>query len=429
VLYLLRVRDSHTPPGLREAAIAGVLCGAAVLSKESGAMMPILALLCVWGWPAGRVAQAPAPVAWRLWAPVLAAFAVAAVVVAVLRGVVLGGPVTGESIAVPGIDGIPASQRILAMLSLTPKIIGLLLWTPELNPAYGPSEFAQARGWVAMSVLLVLLALFFVAIRFARRGDRRPVVSLLWVFIAFLPASNLLVATGQILAERTLYIPSIGVAMCLALALQWAERVGTSAPRSRWVMTATRAVAAALILAGALRTVRWTEVWRSHESVHAQIIAADSTNYRGFWYTAVYLGNNGRMDAAFPLVERAFGMYSADEGLRLDYADALLRRGDARLAATTVRPLLESGDYSSHDRAVGVYLDALGRIHGPDSVISTARRLMIDAPSRTAALFLGTAYELRSDSAQALDAYRAGLRLVPADSLLRSRIARLESGR
>jgi tetratricopeptide (TPR) repeat protein len=122
-------------------------------------------------------------------------------------------------------------------------------------------------------------------------------------------------------------------------------------------------------------------------------------------------------------------MYSADPGLRLDYADALLRRGDARQAATTVRPLLEAGDYSRHDRAVGVYLDALGRIHGPDSVISAAGRLMTQAPSRTAALFLGTAYELRSDSARALDAYRAGLRLLPADSLLRNRIARLESGR
>ena len=428
VLFLLRVREKTTGPTLADAAIAGALCLAAVLSKESGAMMPIVALLCVWGWSSTAL-RTPSEGQLQSWTKVIVAFVIAAVVVAAVRAAVLGGPVTGESIAVPGIAGVPAWQRVSAMLSLTPKVIGLLLWTPELNPAYGPSEFAHARAWLAVAVLLLVALLFVFAIRLARAGDRRLLVALLWVCIAFLPASNLLVATGQILAERTLYVPSIGVAMCLGLVLHWSARAGTDTPRLRWVGKAIPAAVALLIAIGAVRAARWTEVWRSHESVHAQIIAADTANYRGFWYTAVYLGNNGRMEEAFPLVERAFRIYPHDPGLRLDYGDALLRRGAATQAVGTVRPLLALPDYNRRPRMIGVYLDALGRAYGADSVVAAANRLMTDTPSRTAAVFLGTAHEVRGNRPEALAAYRTGLRLAPGDTLLLSRIARLQAPR
>ena len=81
----------------------------------------------------------------------------------------------------------------------------------------------------------------------ARRGDRRPLVAIAWVAIAFLPASNLLVPTGQLLAERTLYLPSVGVALLVAwginvvyarVRVNWAERSWRSSRRGcrsrRW---------------------------------------------------------------------------------------------------------------------------------------------------------------------------------------------------
>ncbi|HYC51746.1 MAG TPA: tetratricopeptide repeat protein [Gemmatimonadaceae bacterium] len=424
-LFLLRIRDRGASPGLRDAVIAGLLCLAAVLSKESGAMASVLALVCIFGWRREHSTSPRAPLRWVSWIPIVAAFAVAATLVVIARAAVLGGPVTGESIAVPGIDGILAGQRILSMLSLTPKVLGLLLWTPELNPAYGPSEFDQASIWLSALVLVALIALLVAAIRLARRGDRRMLVSLAWVFIAFLPASNLLVPTGQILAERTLYVPSIGVAMILGLVLERAWHLAAARGMPLIARGAVTAMAL-VIMIGAARTMRWTEVWRSHESVHAQIIAADSANYRGYWYTAVYLGNNGQMEAAFPLIERAFRMYPADRDVRLDYADALLRRGDAARARAVAAPLMAFDEYRARQRAVGVYLDALGRSRGVDSVIVAARMLMTSSPSGAAALYLGIAHEVRGERSLATDAYRDGLRLAPSDSVLLQRLAALQ---
>lgn len=438
-LYLVRLVEGRSDPlGAASGAptpvhavVAGLLCLAAVLSKESGAMSPILALVCLWGWARARATDgaAPGPGGLKRWVPVLAAFAGAACVVVVLRGFVLGGPVTGEPIAVTGIDELSAPRRIAAMLSLAPTILGLLLWTPELNPAYGPSEFARANAALALLVLAIGAAALAAAARLAKRGDRRMLVALLWTVIAFLPASNLLIATGQILAERTLYVPSIGVAMLLALALGAARAVAQAGPARRWIWPAAAAAVLGVSGVSGWRTFGMTEVWRSHESVHTQMIVADPANYRGWWYTAVYLGNNGRMDEAFPFVERAFRMYPADRGLRLDYADALLRRGQARRSAAVAAELMASDVFRARPRAVAVYLDALGRAFGPDSVIAAGGRLMARTATgtamRTAALYVGAAHEMRGEPAAAARAYGEGLRESPGDSVLAARLAAL----
>jgi len=78
--------------------------------------------------------------------------------------------------------------------------------------------------------LLALAGLCVLIIWIVRRyPNNRPVCFLgLFFFLALLPTSNLIVLIGSIMAERFLYLPSLGFAGCTAAVVTWASlRVGT----------------------------------------------------------------------------------------------------------------------------------------------------------------------------------------------------------
>lgn len=423
ILLALHLTRDDRGATLWHAAIAGLLFFLALASKESGAVAPVLALLCVWGWNAAKSAETRPS-----FRAIATAWLLALLVVVTLRWQVLGGPVSGRSIAAPGLDTLSFGERIWSMLSLGPRVAGLLVWPTQINPGYGPSVFEGATSMRAAATLLAIVLALVACGLAARRGDRRWLVALGWILIAFLPASNLLVATGQVLAERTLYVSSVGVAMVVALvAHAVAQRlVSGRAVAGRRVLLAA-GVAVCLVLAA--RTFAWTRVWATHENVYRQMIAADSTNYRGYWSMAIYEGNSGRMPNATALLERAYALYPSDRGLTYDYADALYRSGRPAEAARIAEGYLDSREYRERPAAVGLYVLALRHGYGADSVIAAGNRLMTPQPTAIGALLLGQGYELRGDRARALEAYRSGLQHFPDDALLQSQMARLNATR
>ena len=178
-----------------------VLTAAAVLSKESGLLALPIAAFTAWGWHApqtprradsGRDRR-------RLWLAGGAALAVALVA----RAVVLGAPVARVSIAAPGLDVLTPAQRVPAMLSLWPRIAQMIVWPGPLAPYYGPTILPANRGALAALAVLSAFAVAALALLLARRGDRRPLIALAWAALAYLPASNLLTATGQLIAAPT----------------------------------------------------------------------------------------------------------------------------------------------------------------------------------------------------------------------------------
>lgn len=380
VLHVMNLAEQRGAIAWKQGVIAGVLYLGAFLSKESGALAPVIAAVCAWGWSVTpRRFEGGARAQWQRWTPVLAAWFVAGVLVMALRAIVLGGPVTGgTSIAAAGLESLSTPQRIRSMLSLGPTILGLTFWPTTPNPHYGPTTFPAAGGGsiAAMTVVVILLATVAAA-ALARRGDRRWLVGILWFAIAFFPASNLLVATGQILAERTLYLPTVGAAMFIGLLVLSIPRIVRV--KYEWIVTMPVAVAAVsfIIVLFAAQSVRWSGIWRDHPTLFGQMIKADSAGYVGYWYTGVFVGRNGRMDEALKWVEQAYARYPYDRGLKLDYSDALLQNGHPDRALPIVRELMAYEKYRKHPTAINVYLESLNRVFGADSVVAAARRLNV----------------------------------------------------
>jgi hypothetical protein len=148
-------------------------------------------------------------------------------------------------------------------------MVRLLLWPAHLQIDYSPKEIVASTGMGPHELLgLALLAATIVAIVAARR--RAPGVSfgLLWCAVSLFPVSNI-VPTSIVLAERTLFLPSVGIviAVCCAAALlaqafAWNPKV------------ALRALAAAcsvLVLLGVGRSAARHRDWRN--AAHIWIVS------------------------------------------------------------------------------------------------------------------------------------------------------------
>src|SRR5207237_10513992 len=82
-----------------------------------------------------------------------------------------------------------------------------------------------------------------------RRQRRLEAYGLGWIAIAFLPVSNLLFSTGVLLAERTLYLPSVGLVLTAGAAL------------ARLPAQRLRIALALIVIAGGVRSTLRTPLW------------------------------------------------------------------------------------------------------------------------------------------------------------------------
>ncbi len=399
-------------------AVAAVIYAAAMLTKESGAVIPALALIAVWAWREPR--DGARKVDRREWAPVLIVWACLALAVAIVRHVVLGGLVSSGSIAAPGIDELSAPRRIWAMLSLGKRVLALLFWPGAQNPHYGPTVFAS--GGSALATVVVLAVCAVAAVRFRHR-DSRPLAAVLWMSIAFLPASNLLVPTGQILAERTLYVSSVGAAMLIAWGL---DLLVPLARRPRLAAVATVVLFGAICARGFVRAREYTLVWKDRLHLFTYMTVVDPRDYRGFQLLAVEWARRKQTDEAARLYEHAYELAPRDKILTADYATYLLEEHRPLEALTVARRLLEHPELRTHRRIVSLVLSSTFAAWGADSLLVAASRLDASDPSPISILFIGLAEEARGDTSAALAAYRKGLRRTPADGSLSNRLKVLD---
>jgi hypothetical protein len=255
VLHYVRVRRTGGPIPVRtELFLAGIyLVGC--LFKENALMLPgfLLAaelLLVPGGEPIGaRIARGR-----RL----LLVLMLVAVGFYGLRTLVLGGDLLGTFVA-EGLAYMTMAQRGLTMLAVVPYWFRLLLWPSHLQSDYSPAEIEAQTAWGPEQTVGALLMAGTVIVTLAA-WRRAPAISfgLLWAAVAIFPVHNVLVPTGIVLAERTLFLPSIGAMIALgglgALLLERADD-----PRRLGVILA--GVAGALVILGVLRSTTRHPVW------------------------------------------------------------------------------------------------------------------------------------------------------------------------
>ncbi|HMA24710.1 MAG TPA: hypothetical protein VKP00_11965, partial [Gemmatimonadaceae bacterium] len=114
---------------------------------------------------------------------------------------------------------ISARDRMLTALGVVPEWMRLLLWPARLSSDYGPPgiEIAQGLSITQLPGLLLLVAIVAFAI-VLRRRQRVISFGICLTALTLLPSSNFILPAGIVLAERTLFLPSVG-AMLVVCAL------------------------------------------------------------------------------------------------------------------------------------------------------------------------------------------------------------------
>ena len=93
-------------------------------------------------------------------------------------------------------------------------------------------------------------------------------VALSVLVLPFVPATNLFFYVGFVVAERVLYIPSMGYCLLVALGCQLIDDAVALRHRHHWWRAAFRCVLVVLLVAYGARTVRRNLDWLSEESLY-----------------------------------------------------------------------------------------------------------------------------------------------------------------
>jgi hypothetical protein len=331
ILYLDRRRAGVLT--LRDWAVLGGLYAVASLSKEHGLVLPGLLLAAEMFLVDGPV-RARVRDLWRGYAG-LAGLGAGLVL---LRFAVLGGQFSGQW-TTEALNGLSMGGRALTMLQVVPHWLRLLVWPAELQVEYSPQEFSAAtRIGPAEALGLILLVAWAMGIWLARK--RMPVLSfgLAWMAVVLLPVSNVLVPTGSLLAERLLYLPSVGFLLSAGAVL--ARRLGDGASRSR-VLTG---IVVLLALAGVARSAERHRIWRSEAIFSVRGVQDAPRSFRAQRAYGNVLFDLGLKDLALEAYGKALEL-SAPTGhtwrVRNDLAARFRAGGESASEAEQLRLSLE----------------------------------------------------------------------------------------
>ncbi len=110
------------------------------------------------------------------------------------------------------------AARVYTALQAWPVFVRLLLFPLTLLADYGPRILLPTQTLdraAIVGALLLGLTLIGGLVALAR-GAPRAAFGLLWFPVAIFPVSNLAVPIGVLVAERTLYLPSVAISVAVA---------------------------------------------------------------------------------------------------------------------------------------------------------------------------------------------------------------------
>jgi tetratricopeptide (TPR) repeat protein len=423
-----------TEIGWKPSLLAAAAYLLAIGAKESGAGIPAIAFLCLWGWRASNAEVRPSFRdvlfgARRVWA----LCTLSLIIATTARYFVLGALTVNQHWVTHEVRFFTMGPRIWTMTAAWPLVAKLLVWPSRLRMHYGSDIVIPYTGpsTVALLSIVCLALIVTLAALLARRGDRRPLVAIAWVGIAFLPASNLLVPTGQLLAERTLYLPSVGIALLLAWAINQLYALVREHGSTFAAQVVTGAPLAAVALGALLVTYPEVIPWQTNYTLFVHGIEQSPNASRPWQLMGDYYAGINEHQKSLKYLEHAHYLEPKNDNIVFFLAQQLHAVGAYE---GEVRMLHDAAiENPTSEQTWVLYLVALGMRRGSDSVLAELVRVPAHDSTSTNwhAVMKGEAYSQKDMPDSAIAAYRAGIALQPSAGNLHYLLARTlsQSGR
>lgn len=164
-------------------------------------------------------------------------------------------------------------QRTATMARIQGICLKKLVWPAPLIHQYGawqvrPASWRDADVWLSLALHLGLLVLFVLA---ARRGRVALVVGIGWYAFTIALYANVVALMPDTLAERFLFLPSVGGVLALVAGVVWAVEGMTGSVRARRLVPALLAIP--LTVTFAVQSVDRSRDWADNFALAAGTVA------------------------------------------------------------------------------------------------------------------------------------------------------------
>ena len=211
-------------------------------------------------------------------------------------------------------------------LLLTPSFL-CADWTMGTIPLI--NSILDPRNLLTMATLLSIGILSWYSITKVSHTAKTVIISLALMIFPFLPASNLFFPVGFVVAERVLYLPSMGFCMLVALGLwhlMWQRNSATSKIAKISLIS--------LLLLHSVKTLHRNGDWRSDRELFVSAIAINPDNGKLYNNLGHDHEARGEYQTAERLFRRAVKVQPDDIGAYINLGRALRALGRDQEAET-----------------------------------------------------------------------------------------------
>ena len=201
----------------------------------------------------------------------------------------------------------------LTAIKVLGKYLWLLVWPRHLSADYSynqiplvDSRLARWEDWKAFVALAVILGIGIVAAAYYRRS-KAVFFFIGFSMLAMLPTANLFLPIGTIMAERFLYLPAIGFAGCLVVAVYAA---GSRFGLRPWAAPAVLCVISA---AFGIRTFLRNPDWKDDETLWERAVAVCPESYKTHYNLAHawFEKDHSQVDKSIAQMEQALAIVAS----------------------------------------------------------------------------------------------------------------------
>lgn len=286
-----------------------------VASKESALAIP--GILIMVDWLDGAGSHKPMATGVRRHAVLWFGSVVLSVAWVMLRATIIGdyaGDFPG-----PGLYGQDFWGRMWVMAPVVLQYLRLFVFPYHLSADYSPNHLPAVPSPTVLGLLgLAALAACIAGALRVRRSTPVITFALAWIGGTLLIVSNLIVPSGVLLAERSMYLPSVGVVLIAGWIV---ERTV-----SRW-SRATAAVLVVVLALGVTRTVTRVQVWRDADVFYLQLVQDARGSFRSQWTAGMILYDRGNREEGERLLRAAIYTYPLFSNVYFDLGRRLQEDG------------------------------------------------------------------------------------------------------
>ncbi len=322
---------------------------------------------------------------------------------------------------------LPLSTEIFTIPSVLAFYLRMLVWPSRLS-CYYDTPYITVPSWrgfflpagLVAAVALVLAVWYLRTRRQAPREAKAIAFACFWMALTLLPVLNFrFLPEGEIAHDRYVYLPSVGFALLVAMALRKVLSLsGTSYQRRAWVLVGAFLVSGAMGYEAARQSLFWSDDltlnYRAHEvaphNVYATTSLAAAVQQQrmdgtamalyqqalaiqpGFWRANVNLAYlyyaHGNYSEAERFFARACASDPTDGDQFLYWGMSLMRMGRFSQAEEAVRTaLLVRPQGRTYHLGLGMVLRGEGRL--PEAREEIQAELALDPQNAQAKVLLG----------------------------------------